>query len=86
MPHPNGDPTPDDHEAAARGHLAAAQRHYDLLVKRAEQPELPPYVREAPARRCQLQALLGIGQALLTVAGQLEAIREHGIYRPEDGR
>lgn len=31
-------------------------------------------------------ALQGVGEALLAVAGQLEVIREHGIYRPEDGR
>ncbi len=56
-----------------------------------------PDTDAAAARRCldrsntvdrhlaDLEALQAIGHALLAVAGQLEALREHGMYRTGDG-
>ena len=79
MPHGNGTPTPDEHAGAARAHLYAARTHYQWFDRYADNSMLL-------AERTQLQALLGIGHALLAVAGQIEAVREGGIYRPEDGR
>ena len=50
-------------------------RHY--LKASAERPDVADGTRDC---------LIAIANALLAVAGQLEAIREHGIYRPGDGR
>ena len=33
-----------------------------------------------------ISGLMAIAHGLLAVAGEIEALREHGIYRPEDGR
>jgi hypothetical protein len=72
MPSANPDrpPTPDESAHDARQCLAHAERGWG----------------EAPADQgALLHAVIGIGHALLAVAGELEAIREHGIYRAGDG-
>ena len=69
-------PTPADHAMAARAHLSAAATHFFDFADLVEEAATPPYILSRHAQRCHLQALLGVGSALLAVAGQLEAIRE----------
>ena len=82
MPHGDGTPTPDDHATTARAHLDNATR----LRRTATHPDAMTSARADAAKGSHLEALLGIGHALLAVAGQIEVTRTEGVYRPEDGR